>query len=70
MAQGYGSDEEHNYEGRWGFVQAIDDMVSWQESNDPETAHSFADKILCDFLKATGNGVLVKEWEKIKRWYG
>jgi hypothetical protein len=68
MACGYDL-EEHDYKGEWGFVQAMDDLKTLH-SLDPETAHGFADKILCDFLLSLGYEDMVKEFDKIKRWYG
>ncbi len=36
---------------------------------DTEHAHVEADKILCKFLKKLGYGELIKEYDKIYKWY-
>lgn len=38
-------------------------------TNDPEADHSKADKLLCDFLIELGYSDVVKEWNKIKKYY-
>jgi hypothetical protein len=38
----------------------------WQ---DPEVAHIEADKLLCDFLRASDHGLLVDQYERIGKWY-
>ena len=40
-----------------------------QEDCDRETAHIEADKILCEFLEGIGYSEIVKEWNKINKWY-
>jgi hypothetical protein len=34
-----------------------------------ETAHSWADRVLCEFLKAQGHSDIVEAWEKVDKWY-
>lgn len=34
-----------------------------------ETAHSWADQVLCKFLEAQGYDDLVKEYNKIEKWF-
>lgn len=39
------------------------------KSKDKEAAHSIADKLIIEFLNKAGFGKLVKEFDKIDRWY-
>lgn len=36
---------------------------------DPEVAHRAADQLLCTVLQSLGYGEMVKEWDKIEKWY-
>lgn len=38
-------------------------------SGDTEVDHSHADLILCQFLEELGYEELVKEWDKVSKWY-
>ena len=40
-----------------------------EESEDEEKVHIKADKLLCDFLKQLGYDEIVKEYNKIPKWY-
>ena len=44
-------------------------MVELQSDNDGELAHIVADRLLCDLLTDLGYGDLVKEYDKIGKWY-
>jgi len=37
--------------------------------DDPEVAHSQADKILCDYLKSLGFGDITLLFQEVKKWY-
>lgn len=49
--------------------KALGQMVLQQKETDNEVAHSRADDILCDTLKALGFGELVKAFDEIDKWY-
>lgn len=36
---------------------------------DPESGHSTADMVLCEFLDKLGYGELVEEFHKLTKWY-
>lgn len=40
-----------------------------QGNLDTEMAHYDADKALCDLLSALGYADVVKEWERVDKWY-
>lgn len=47
----------------------ITELETEQYNNDLEIAHGNADSILCVFLNKLGFGNIVKEYDKIKKWY-
>lgn len=47
---------------------AISKLKALDES-DPEGSHAKADEILCELLKSLGCADVVKEFEKLERWY-
>ena len=49
--------------------EAIKQLIEEQKSYDTEHSHSMADDILCDLLISLGYGDVVKEYEKIDKWY-
>lgn len=49
--------------------KALIKLRKLQKSEDTETAHSYADSILCDLLKALGYDDVVREWEEVDKWY-
>ena len=44
-------------------------LVKLQKSQDIEEAHGSADKILCSLLVSLGYEDIVKEYDKIGKWY-
>lgn len=50
-------------------AKAIKQLKELQSSSDIESIHSQADKILCSYLRSIGEVDLVKEYEKIEKWY-
>lgn len=49
--------------------EAIECLKHEQKSGDTEIAHGNADDVLCDLLKSLGYGDVVKEYEKVSKWY-
>ena len=49
--------------------EALQRLRELQKSGDPEGAHSQADDVLCDLLRAVGYGDVVVAWEAVDRWY-
>lgn len=49
--------------------KAIRELKKWQGEGDTEIQHSFADKILMDFLNSLGYKKIVEEYKKIPKWY-
>lgn len=49
--------------------EAIAKLKELQKCGDIEAAHLEADDILCNLLSALGYADVVKEWEKVNRWY-
>lgn len=47
----------------------IDRLIELQQGNDPECDHPSADGILCEILEKLGYGNIVKEYDKIDKWY-
>lgn len=43
--------------------------IQKNSNDDPEIAHSEADKVLCELITALGFKDVVEEWAKIKKWY-
>jgi len=50
--------------------EAIKLLKTEQINSDTEQAHGEADDILCDLLNSLGYEDVVKEFKKIKKWYG
>ncbi len=48
---------------------AMDKLKEQQANEDQEEAHIAADDILCELLTAIGYEDVVKEYEKIGKWY-
>ena len=40
-----------------------------QQNNDVESAHVEADEALCDLLEAIGFKAIVREYNKVSKWY-
>lgn len=40
-----------------------------QDNCDTESAHADADTVLCDLLEALGYKKVVKEYNKVEKWY-
>lgn len=40
-----------------------------QRNSDTEMAHSNADGVLCELLKALGYADVVEEYEKVEKWF-
>lgn len=49
--------------------QAIEELKKLQHNDDLEATHGVADDILCKLLIAIGYDDVVKEWEKVPKWY-
>jgi hypothetical protein len=49
--------------------QALKKLEECQKNSDTECAHSWADEVLCQFLRAQGHDDLVEVWEKVNKWY-
>ena len=47
----------------------INRLIELQKEGDIECAHSAADGILCEVLEKLGYGNIVKEYDKIDKWY-
>lgn len=47
----------------------INRLRELQQENDIECGHSAADGILCEVLEKLGYGSIVKEYNKIDKWY-
>lgn len=45
------------------------DLIELQNGMDRESAHIYADDILCKLLKELGYKELVEEYDKIHKWY-
>lgn len=50
-------------------AEAVAELMFLQTSNDPESAHSQADDILCELLTELGHESVVEEYSKISKWY-
>jgi hypothetical protein len=48
---------------------AIELLKLEQQRGDTEAAHSNADGVLCDLLKALGYQDVVDEYEKVDKWF-
>lgn len=44
-------------------------LIDLQSNDDTELAHIQADEILCKFLEELGHNDVVKEYNKISKWY-
>lgn len=40
-----------------------------QQDSDIESAHAEADQVLCDLLEAIGFKAIVREYDKVSKWY-
>lgn len=50
--------------------QAIDRLRQIQNPDgDTEIQHQMADEVLCEMLRNLGCHHLVREWEKVPKWY-
>jgi hypothetical protein len=47
----------------------ISNLIELQSQNDTEAAHGNADDLLCQFLEKLGYPDVVKEYNKINKWY-
>lgn len=48
---------------------AINLLKMEQNNGDTEAAHSNADGVLCELLKALGYADVVEEYEKVDKWF-
>jgi hypothetical protein len=48
---------------------ALQELVEWQACGDTEVAHASADIVLCELLTALGFDDVVKQYNKIDKWY-
>lgn len=44
-------------------------LIELQHNSDTEVAHLSADQILCNILEELGYSDVVKEYNKIEKWY-
>lgn len=44
-------------------------LKKMQEPGDPMANHEKADKLLCTLLRQLGYADVVREWQKIFKWY-
>lgn len=49
--------------------EAIEKLIDQQANDDTESAHSRADEVLCELLVSIGYADVVKEWERVDKWY-
>lgn len=49
--------------------RVLNELKHLQESDDPESAHSQADDLLCDLLESLGYEDVVEAWHAIGKWY-
>lgn len=50
-------------------LRTIELLKANQGTGDTERQHYNADNILCELLKKLGAENVVKQWEKVHRWY-
>jgi hypothetical protein len=50
-------------------AETLEALLKCQNSGDPEAAHSKADLILCEFLCTLGYDNIVKEYNKVEKWF-
>jgi hypothetical protein len=44
-------------------------MIECAQSDDPETAHAYADNLLCNMLIELGYGEIVDIYNLVGKWY-
>lgn len=49
--------------------RTMDVLRKCQQSSDTDAAHSIADQAICGLLESLGYGDVVKEYDKIEKWY-
>ena len=49
--------------------EAIEKLKEQQNNEDIEVAHSIADTILCRLLESLGYSDVVREYDRIEKWY-
>lgn len=49
--------------------EAIEKLKEQQNNEDIEVAHSIADTILCRLLESLGYSDVVKEYDRVEKWY-
>lgn len=47
----------------------INRLITLQKNGDPEIGHAEADNILCEIIAQLGYTEIVKEYDKIEKWY-
>ena len=47
----------------------LERLIELQSSTDTEEAHALADNYLCCFLQSLGYFSIVREYQKINKWY-
>jgi len=49
--------------------EIIRQLLNEQKNDDIESAHGFADALLCEFLESLGHKDVVDAYEAIDKWY-
>lgn len=49
--------------------EAIEKLKEQQNNEDIEVAHSIADTILCRLLESLGYSDVVREYDRVEKWY-
>ena len=50
-------------------VEAIEKLKQLQDYGDTESAHGYADDVLCELLASMGYQDVVAEWRLVDKWY-
>lgn len=48
---------------------AIEELIKQQNNEDIEVAHLTADNILCRLLESLGYSDVIREYDKVEKWY-
>lgn len=49
--------------------EAIEKLKEQQNNEDIEVAHSIADTILCRLLESLGYSDVIREYDRVEKWY-
>lgn len=49
--------------------EAVEKLKALHKNGDRESAHVYADEILCEFLKSLGYSDVVEAWDGVGKWY-